>query len=128
VLAPPATLPRLSEGQESEIVAESEMEVQPLPLSEVLNIEFTPEASPHLREPPSILKGVTFYVDIWDSNGVRADQYFVPLLEDLGAKVVDEFTHDVTHVLFKDGEEKTLRRVAGSNGSVKCVNVGWALE
>jgi hypothetical protein len=126
-LAPP-TLPRLSEGQESETTAEPETEVQPLALSEVLNVEFTPEPSPIARMVPKILKNVRCYVDVWDSSGVSANQLFVPLLQELGAAIADELTEEVTHVLFKDGNEKTLRRVARSNGSIKCVNVGWPVE
>lgn len=121
-----SALPRLSEGQESDIGAESE--VEPLPLSDILNIEFSPEDPSKTNEPPSILGGLMFYVDVCGSDGSSANQYFSPLLEELGAKITDIWTDDVTHVLFKDGDEKTLKRVAQSKGSVKCVNVGWSLE
>jgi twin BRCT domain len=123
-----SSLPRLSEGQESESPPQASPEPEPLPLSEVLNIEFSPETVQTDKQPPSILKAVTFYVDIWGSDGSSANQYFIPLLEELGAKISAEWTDDITHVLFKDGDEKTLRRVAQSGGAIKCVNVGWALE
>ncbi|KAK3062014.1 hypothetical protein LTS18_004982 [Coniosporium uncinatum] len=35
---------------------------------------------------------------------------------------------DVTHVLFKDGDDRTLEKVIASNGGVQCVNVGWAVD
>jgi hypothetical protein len=121
-----SALPRLSEGQESEMAAEPE--VEPLPLSDILNIEFSPENLSKTYEPPAILGGLTIYADVCGSDGSSANKYFTPLLEELGAKVTDIWTDNVTHVLFKDGDEKTLKRVAQSKGSVKCVNVGWSLE
>lgn len=127
VLAPPV-LPRLSEGQETEMEIEQSPEPEPLPLSEVLNIEFSPETGQSEQAVSSILKNVTFYVDIWGSDGSCASQYFVPLLEELGAKVSKEWTDEITHVLFKDGDMKTVQRIAKSKGAIKGVNVGWALE
>jgi hypothetical protein len=91
-------------------------------------MEFSPETAQTEPQNPSILKNVTFYVDIWGSDGSCANQYFMPLLEELGAKISVEWTDDITHVLFKDGDARTLKRVAQSRGAIKCVNVGWALE
>ncbi|KAK8184233.1 hypothetical protein BC567DRAFT_217899 [Phyllosticta citribraziliensis] len=48
----------------------------------------------------------------------------------MGAKVVYEWSDDssITHVLFKDGSNETLHRVARSDGAVQAVNIGWALD
>jgi hypothetical protein len=56
---------------------------------------------------------------------------FVGLLEDLGAQVMykwEKHQTPPTHVLFKDGATETLEKVVASNGTVKCVNVGFALD
>lgn len=77
------------------------------------------------------LTGTIFYVDIQSDNGKAQNHLFVGLLEDLGAQVVTHWTSDnigLTHVLFKDGSPATLQRVAATNGAVKCVNIGWALD
>jgi twin BRCT domain len=75
---------------------------------------------------PAILDGTVFYTDVWAQDGSSADRYFVPLLTEMGARVVSEWCPEITHVLFKDGSQKTLQRVAQSG--VFCVNVGWAVE
>jgi len=72
-----------------------------------------------------------FYVDVQDRNGADASSLFVPLLFDLGARVVAHWasnTDPVTHVLFKDGDLMTLEKVVASNGAVKAVNIGWVLD
>jgi hypothetical protein len=95
-------------------VAEMGVEVQPVLL---------------LDEPvkaPVVLDGTVFYLDVWGSDGSCANQYFEPLLEELGAKIVKEWGEDVTHVLFKDGDVRTLQKAERSG--VRCVNVGWAVE
>jgi len=80
---------------------------------------------------PSILAGLVFYVDVLDRNGGDARSLFVPLLLDLGARVVPHWASNVdpvTHVLFKDGDLMTLEKVVASNGAVKAVNIGWVLD
>ena len=101
-------------GSPAPAVAEAGVEVQPVLL---------------LDEPvkaPAVLGGATFYLDVWGSDGSCANQYFEPLLEELGAKVVKEWGEEVTHVLYKDGDGKSLQRAERSG--VRCVNVGWAVE
>jgi hypothetical protein len=95
-------------------VAELGVEVQPVLL---------------LDEPakaPAVLAGAIFYLDVWDSHGSCANQYFEPLLQELGAKVVGDWTEGVTHVLYKDGDGKSLQKA--ERLGVRCVNVGWAVE
>lgn len=79
----------------------------------------------------SALKCCVFYVDVRTAEGNDAGGFFIPLLKDMGASVVSQWTSNsmpVTHVLFKDGDDRTLEKVVASNGGVKCVNVGWAVE
>jgi hypothetical protein len=121
------SLPRLSEAQESEPA--DEIETEPLHLSEILNIELSPEpAKSDVAEIKTVLKNVTFFIDVWGSDGLNCNQYFAPLLEELGARIVEVLDDGVTHVLFKDGSDRTLKSVSQSRGSIKCVNVGWVLE
>ena len=80
---------------------------------------------------PGVLAGAAFFVDVRSADGTDAGGLFVPLLEELGARVVENWTSnnmDLTHVLFKDGDRMTLEKVVATNGGVKCVNIGWALE
>jgi hypothetical protein len=90
----------------------------------VLDSAKTTEASINFEN--SILADTVFYLDIWGTNGMEANQYFEPLLEEMGASISKQWSDEVTHVLFKDGSEHTLKRVIQSN--VYCVNVGWAVE
>ncbi len=78
-----------------------------------------------------ILKGAIFYIDVNSAEGRDAGDLFLPLLTELGAQCVDTWygsPKEITHVLFKDGARSTLEKVSASNGAVKCVNLGWALE
>jgi hypothetical protein len=72
------------------------------------------------------LTGTIFYVDV-TSNGKSQNHLFTGLLEDLGAQVARDWTSGLTHVLYKDGCSETLEKAA-SHGSIKCVNIGWALD
>jgi hypothetical protein len=72
------------------------------------------------------LTGTVFYVDVM-SNGKSQNHLFTGLLEDLGAQVARDWTSGLTHVLYKDGCPETLEKVA-SHSSIKCVNIGWALD
>jgi hypothetical protein len=123
------SLPRVSEAQESEPADEPAEEIEPLALSEILNIDLSPEPVKTAPEAPkTVLKSVTFFLDVWGSDGSNCNHYFAPLLEELGARIADNLEDRVTHVLFKDGGDRTLKSVAQSRGNIKCVNVGWALE
>lgn len=81
-----------------------------------------------------ILAGTIFFVDVCSAEGANCNDIFSPLLFELGATVVGSWVSNVsgiggiTHVLFKDGQRRTLEKVIASNGSVKCVNIAWALE
>jgi hypothetical protein len=75
------------------------------------------------------LQGLTFFVDVISDSGKNQSFLFETLLTDLGAKVVKEWNSSaITHVLYKDGNPDTLKKVVASNGSIKAVNVSWALE
>jgi hypothetical protein len=75
----------------------------------------------------SPLAGLTFYVDI-TSYGKSYNYIFQTLLQDMGAKIVQEWqSTGITHVLFKDGHKETLEKVLASKGAIKCVNTGWTL-
>ena len=93
----------------------------------------SPQAKPPVvpAAEPGVLAGTVFFVDVKSADGKDAGGLFVPLLEELGARVVENWTSnnmDLTHVLFKDGDRMTLEKVIATNGGVKCVNIGWALE
>jgi hypothetical protein len=71
------------------------------------------------------LQGLTFFVDV-TSHGRPHNYVFTSLLEDLGAKIAQEWQTGISHVLFKDGSVQTLEKVIASKGAIKCVNLGWA--
>ena len=78
-----------------------------------------------------ILEGAVFFVDVNSAEGADAGDLFIPLLTELGATCVPRWQNSlegVTHVLFKDGQRRTLEKVSDSDGRIKCVNLGWALE
>ena len=78
-----------------------------------------------------ILAGAVFYVDVNSADGADAADIFIPLLTEMGATCVPRWQNSldgVTHVLFKDGQIKTLEKVLASKGTIKCVNIGWPLE
>jgi hypothetical protein len=76
------------------------------------------------------LTDTIFYLDI-KSRGRSENHIFVGLLEDMGAQVIRSWESKYvgpTHVLFKEGSPETLQKVIASNGTVKCVNVGFAID
>jgi hypothetical protein len=80
--------------------------------------------------PDGPLSDTLWFADI-QSNGQSQNHLFVGLLEDLGARVVHRWNGEnigLTHVLFKDGNLSTLQNVAATNGAVKCVNLGFAID
>lgn len=125
-------LPRVSEAQESEAAIEDEEEECPaLHLSDIMNLEPSPSPEPKDVEAPTssgILSAVLIFVDICGSDGSSCNYCFIPLLEELGATVLENLDEGATHVLFKDGSDRTLKTVSQSKGNTKCVNVGWVLE
>ena len=58
-------------------------------------------------------------------------ELYIPLLMDLGAQVIDQWPSNnvgVSHVLWGNGDGRTLEKVVVSNGAVSCVNLGYPLE
>lgn len=75
--------------------------------------------------------GLVFYLEIRGTDGSDQNILFSPLVEELGGRVVPSWTTNgmtVTHVVFKDGEVRTLEKVAASNGEVQLVNIAYLLE
>ncbi|OCK85177.1 hypothetical protein K432DRAFT_61097 [Lepidopterella palustris CBS 459.81] len=83
----------------------------------------TPQAkSPVLAPELGVLAGTVFFVDV-QSAGADMGYLFAPLLEELGATVVPNWTSNsmaLTHVLFKDGSQMTLEKVVATNGDNSC--------
>ncbi|KAH9868597.1 hypothetical protein J1614_007669 [Plenodomus biglobosus] len=74
------------------------------------------------------LQGMTFLVDV-KRKGKDQEFLFRTLLEELGAKVVQDWESAViSHVIYKDGNRSTLRKIIASKGAIKCVNVGYLLD
>jgi hypothetical protein len=127
-----ATDESVIEGMSNDVVVEVLQDI-PAPVeSTIVETEMVEteaaEAFETAPEPLTLLNGMTFLVDVWAADGTNANQFFAPLLHDLGATVVNEWNNEVTHVLFKDGTADTLQRAAASEGTVRCLNVGWAVE
>ncbi|KAL1614118.1 hypothetical protein SLS54_009974 [Diplodia seriata] len=83
------------------------------------------------RPDDGLLNGTAFLVDVRTADGEDAGDLFIPLLEEMGAKVVSEWDgidDSISHVLFKDGAVETLEKVAAAGGAVKAVNIGWVLD
>ncbi|XP_053566347.1 microcephalin [Bombina bombina] len=71
-----------------------------------------------------ILKDVVAYVEVWSSN--RTENYsktFSQQLHNLGAKISKTFNKQVTHVVFKDGNQGTWAKAVKTG--VKLVSVLW---
>ncbi|XP_030054804.1 microcephalin [Microcaecilia unicolor] len=71
-----------------------------------------------------ILTGVVAYVEVWSSN--KTENYsrtFARQLIDLGAKISKSFNKEVTHVVFKDGHQRTWNKAKRTG--VKLVSVLW---
>ena len=105
---------------------------------------------------PDVLKGAVVYVDVHTTEGADASGIFVDLLTQMGARCVKQWSWNpqasiagpldassspqvlspeisankvgITHVVYKDGGNRTLEKVRASNGIVLCVGVGWVLE
>jgi len=80
---------------------------------------------------PGPLFGLVFFLDVNKIDGENSNQLFVPLIEQLGGECVPEWSSNsmgVTHVVFMNGEIRTLEKVVATNGQVHCVNISWVLE
>ena len=88
------------------------------------------ETTPPPRE-PGILDGCVFFLDVNSLTGSNQNGLFAGLIEELGGQCVQAWSHNnmgITHVLFMNGEMRTLEKVRASNGDVFCVSLGWLLE
>lgn len=110
----------------------------------------TPTRTPRRCPNPALLRGAVIFVDVRTSDGADASSIFVDLLTQMGASCVKFWAWDpngsnnstlgedegtmleskvgITHVVYKDGERRTLDRVRQSNGVVQCVGVSWVLD
>ncbi|XP_036919268.1 microcephalin [Sturnira hondurensis] len=72
----------------------------------------------------SVLKDVVAYVEVWSANGTENySKTFTNQLVEMGAKVSKTFNKQVTHVVFKDGYQRTWDRA--QERGVKLVSVLW---
>jgi hypothetical protein len=84
-----------------------------------------------VQRPPGILDGLVFYLDLVNQQGADSNYLFAPLIEEMGGECVVQWTSSalpVTHVVFMNGDVRTLEKVVASNGEVYCVNISWLLE
>ncbi|XP_036989797.2 microcephalin isoform X3 [Artibeus jamaicensis] len=84
--------------------------------------------SPLMAEPGtprgSVLKDVVAYVEVWSANGTENySKTFTNQLVEMGAKVSKTFNKQVTHVVFKDGYQRTWDKA--QERGVKLVSVLW---
>ncbi|XP_045677308.1 microcephalin isoform X2 [Phyllostomus hastatus] len=72
----------------------------------------------------AVLKDVVAYVEVWSANGTENySKTFTNQLVEMGAKVSKTFSKRVTHVVFKDGYQRTWDRA--QERGVKLVSVLW---
>ncbi|RDI84914.1 hypothetical protein Vi05172_g5050 [Venturia inaequalis] len=96
----------------------------------------SPRPQPVVEEEPpekttGPLDGLVFFLDVNNTEGVDANKLFAPLIEQLGGEVVPDWTSNsmgVTHVVFMNGEMRTLEKIVATNGQVHCVNISWVLD
>jgi hypothetical protein len=89
------------------------------------------EVTQQIERPPGILDGLVFFLDLVNQQGADSNYLFAPLVEELGGECVPHWTSNalpVTHVVFMNGNIRTLEKVVASNGEVECVNISWLLE
>lgn len=118
------------------IVTPARTPAREIPLSKVATIKSARRAAstPVSRTPlaPSagsdVLADVVAYVDVRTSEGADASAIYVDLLTSLGAKVVKDYSEEITHVVFKDGNIRVLEKVRLSENEVKVVGVAWPLD
>ncbi|XP_041359251.1 microcephalin-like [Gigantopelta aegis] len=73
-------------------------------------------------QPVPILSDVVAFVDVRTKNDNRS-RGISCVLEQLGARVVDKFTNDVTHVIFKEGKKMTINKA--TKKGIHLVSVLW---
>ncbi|QDS69029.1 hypothetical protein FKW77_009672 [Venturia effusa] len=96
----------------------------------------SPPRQPVMAEEPAEqtggpLDGLVFFLDVNNTEGVDSNKLFAPLVEQLGGEVVSDWTSNsmgVTHVVFMNGEMRTLEKIVATNGKVHCVNISWVLD
>lgn len=72
----------------------------------------------------AVLKDVVAYVEVWSANGTENySKTFTNQLVEMGAKVSKTFNKQVTHVVFKDGYQRTWDKA--QERGVKLVSVLW---
>ena len=89
-------------------------------------IDVTKNADVLWNEQKRILSGVVAYVEVWDDFCFNYSEIWREKLEDLGAKVARRLTPKVTHVIYKDGQEK-IKAKAKELGC-HLVSVLWVAE
>ncbi|KAF1810437.1 hypothetical protein P152DRAFT_515973 [Eremomyces bilateralis CBS 781.70] len=100
-------------------------------LSPKKSVTFQEEKSPLSSPNSSLLEGVIAFVDVNTNDGADATHLFKPLLEEMGAVCVPQWTSNsmsITHVIFKDGDSMTLEKVVASNDAVLAVNIAWPID
>lgn len=96
----------------------------------------SPRPQPVVEEEPldntaGPLHDLVFFLDVNNTQGVDSNRLFSPVIEQLGGEVIPDWTSNsmgVTHVVFMNGEMRTLEKIVATNGRVHCVNISWLLE
>lgn len=99
----------------------------------------TPGRTPRPDVNPALLRGAIVFVDVHTMEGADASAIFVELLTQMGARCIKTWNWNpndenasskigITHVVYKDGGKRTMKKVRETGGVVQCVGVGWVLE
>ncbi|KAG7107670.1 hypothetical protein HYQ45_018264 [Verticillium longisporum] len=108
--------------------------------SDVWSTLGTPARTPRRDVDPALLSGAVVFVDVHTSEGDDASGIFVELLAQMGARSVKNWNWNpdsagpdsskigITHVVYKDGGQRTLEKVRQAKGVVQCVGVSWVLD
>jgi hypothetical protein len=125
-LAPATTIPDVASPVKSALRSPQKLDAKTPKKAVTWNEYYDPEDDFMGYGNP--LRGMTFLLDV-HSNGSGQNFMFHSLLEEYGAKVVTLWEdNNITHVLYKDGRKDTIQKVIDSNGAIKCVNIGYALD
>lgn len=115
----------------------SERSAPGTPSRESWSLQGTPARTPRSDLQAGLLRGAVVYVDVRTSDGSDASEFFVELLNEMGARCVkrwdwspaeDSARVGITHVVYKDGGKRTLEKVREAGGVVQCVGASWVLE
>ncbi|KAM3415423.1 hypothetical protein BST61_g8948 [Cercospora zeina] len=94
----------------------------------------TPGGMAMTPHPSAPLRGVLALVDVYTHDGACVSQSFATLLRRLGAKTTKTFNDNVTHVVFKEGNQKLIQALTtynmqvaneGTGKEIYCVNSRW---